>query len=92
MTKVLTHFMNLKSAYDDTSVKQALSQWYSQKDKNYESWQEKYPVDALVDHSDTLLSQKAWCKMVDITGTPTLFINGRKLPNPYRPEDLKYVI
>ena len=91
-TKVLTHFMNLKSAYDDTSVKQALSQWYSQKDKNYESWQEKYPVDALVDHSDTLLSQKAWCKMVDITGTPTLFINGRKLPNPYRPEDLKYVI
>ncbi|HMG10400.1 MAG TPA: thioredoxin domain-containing protein, partial [Mucilaginibacter sp.] len=91
-TKVLTHFMNLKLSYDEFGVKQALSDWYRQKDKNYELWQKDYPVNEFINDPNALVNQKSWCKMVDITGTPTLFINGRKLPDPYRPEDIKYVI
>ena len=91
-TKVLTHFMNLKLSYDEFGVKQALSDWYRQKDKNYELWQKDYPVNEFINDPNALVNQKLWCKMVDITGTPTLFINGRKLPDPYRPEDIKYVI
>jgi len=34
---------------------------------------------------------KAWCEKEGITHTPTIFINGYKLPKEYRIEDLKEI-
>ncbi|TDQ11763.1 peptidase C39-like protein [Pedobacter metabolipauper] len=36
--------------------------------------------------------QKAWCNLTEIAFTPTILINGYKLPDPYRLEDIKYLI
>lgn len=90
--KILTHFMELKSHYDDAGVKKALKSWYNQDEKNYERWQQVFPVNSFSNFSETIPKNKEWCKAAKITGTPTVFINGRKLPNPYKPEDIKYLI
>jgi uncharacterized membrane protein len=90
--KILSHFMLLKSHYDEHNLKKALNDWFSQKVKNYDLWQINHPVNEVITDVDFLKRHKTWCQMADVTGTPTLFINGRKLPGPYRPEDIKYII
>jgi uncharacterized membrane protein/glutaredoxin len=92
-TQIAAHLMALQNNRDDVSLKKALNDWYGQKQKNYEAWAKEHPsaaTDSLV--HEILETQKAWCKLTEITGTPTLFLNGRKLPKNYQPEDLKYFI
>ena len=33
-----------------------------------------------------------WCKEAEITFTPTIFLNGHKLPEKYKIEELKYIL
>lgn len=90
--EVASHLMSLKTAQDSVSLKRALDDWYEQKQKNYSSWAKQYPVAKLIDNTSALQVQREWCNMAEITGTPTFFINGRRLPKPYQPEDIKYFI
>jgi hypothetical protein len=42
----------------------------------------------VVDNTEALEKNKQWCKTTEIKATPTIFINGRKLPKPYQIEDI----
>ena len=90
--KVLSHFMTLYSQNSQVTLKRALSDWYKQKVKNYDKWKLDHSVVEIPDKGDQLSKQKAWCKTANVSGTPTLFVNGRKLPASYRAEDLKYIV
>ena len=35
---------------------------------------------------------KEWCKEAEITYTPTIFLNGKRLPENYKVEELKYIL
>ena len=89
---VASHLLSLRSDQNDFSLKKALDDWYEQTTKNYEAWAEKHPVKEQIITTEALEKQRAWCELTDITGTPTVFINGRKLPQNYQPEDIKYFI
>jgi uncharacterized membrane protein/glutaredoxin len=89
---VIGHFMALKLENNEVKLKEAISNWYKQKTKRYELWKEKYPAMEIAIDPNVLSVQKEWCNMVEITSTPTLFINGRKLPSAYQAEDIKYVL
>ncbi len=91
-TQVATHLLSLQQNRDDKSLKKALDDWYDQKQKNYDAWAKEHPLAEKTNSSEALQVNQAWCKMTEIKGTPTLFINGRKLPQNYQPEDLKYFI
>jgi protein-disulfide isomerase len=91
-SRVASHFMTLQAQNNDTSLKNAIDDWYNQKHKNYESWTKRYPVSKQTTNIAALQKQREWCKLVEIKGTPTIFINGRRLPEPYQPEDIKYFI
>jgi uncharacterized membrane protein len=91
-TKVLLHFMTLQSQCDQVALKKALNNWYKQKVKNYDKWKLDHSVVEISDKVEELSRQKAWCRIANVTGTPALFINGRKLPAAYRVEDLKYIV
>ncbi len=91
-TKAASHFLSLQLNQDDRSLKKAMSDWYEQKSKSYESWAKEYPLTNRTSVNQTLEKQKNWCLTTEITGTPTLFINGRKLPTAYTIEDIKYFI
>jgi hypothetical protein len=89
---VAAHLMSLQAGRDDHSLKKALDDWYEQKQKNFETWAKEHPIKEQVDCQASLKKQREWCSAAKITGTPTVFINGRKLPKNYQPEDIRYFI
>lgn len=71
----------LKSVLENKAgALQILKDWYAS--MNYESFVQKYnPNGAAV--TGILEQYKNWSAEANISGTPTLFINGRKLPGQY---------
>jgi uncharacterized membrane protein/glutaredoxin len=90
--KVMGHFMALQLGKNEAKLRDAINDWYKHNEKNYERWKEKYPVQEIAFGSEMLSKQKEWCGTVKITSTPTLFINGRRLPPAYQPEDIQFLI
>jgi predicted double-glycine peptidase/uncharacterized membrane protein len=84
--------MALNSLEDKCKVREALHNWYGRKQKNYEAWAKNYPMELSVGEYDKIDKQNAWCQMAEITGTPTLMLNGYRLPNLYQLQDLKYML
>lgn len=66
---------------DKTIVRKALHNWYDQKQKSYEAWAKAYPVMLDEKKYHKLDQQNKWYEMAGITATPTLLINGFRLPN-----------
>jgi len=73
-------------------VKQALNDWYEQKQKNYETWAKAYPVALNGVEYHKIDKQNAWCQLAEVTATPTLLLNGYRLPDLYQLPDLKYML
>ncbi len=40
--------------------------------------------------TEKVLEMRNWCEAMKIRATPTLYINGKELPEIYSPIDLKY--
>jgi len=77
-TKVARHLMNL--APTPALLSEAMNAWYEQKTKNYDTWAAQYPTttDAV---PDTMIKVHcAWTETVNITGTPTFFVDGYEVP------------
>ena len=91
-TKVSRHISALALLKDTALVEKALNDWYSQSTKKYDQWALKYPVAHHDDLPEVTKKQKAWCELTEIMFTPTIFIDGYKLPEPYRLEDIKYLL
>lgn len=66
-----------------------LNDWYSS--MNYESFIQKYKPNG-IEVSDILKQHKVWSNAVNIKGTPTLFINGRKLPELFNWKEFSEII
>ena len=66
--------------------------WYEQKQKDYESWAKIYPVTLIEENFKKIDKQKAWCELAEVAATPTLLVNGYKLPNIYQLPDLRYML
>jgi len=91
-TPVARHMMALFEQPDKDLVKRAMHDWYEEKQKNYESWAEKYPVKLDEAKFFKLDRQREWCDMAEVKGTPTLLLNGHVLPSVYQLPDLKYML
>jgi len=91
-TKVSRHISALSLLNDTLLVEKALNDWYGQSSKKYEEWAKRYPVELGSELAEVTAKQKAWCELTEITFTPTILVNGYKLPAPYRLEDIKYLL
>lgn len=90
-SKVVRHLLALKLMKSEF-LRQAMHDWYSQKEKQVDLWLEKFPVESGSEIETILAKQEQWCITAGITHTPTIFINGYKLRDPYSLEDIKYMI
>lgn len=90
-TKVARHLMNLKTECDEKTLKGALDDWYNHKYESFEAWAINYPTN-IKEGEESLQKQNNWCSMAKIEVTPSIFINGRSVPNTYQVEDLQYFI
>lgn len=91
-TKVSRHVTALSLLNDTKLLENALNDWYKQGSKKYEAWATQYPITFDKDMSMVTEKQKAWCDLTEIAFTPTILVNGYKLPEPYRLEDIKYLL
>jgi protein-disulfide isomerase/uncharacterized membrane protein len=91
-TPVSRHLMALNSLPDKRIVRKALHDWYEQKQKSYEAWAKVYPVHLNEAECHKIDKQNAWCKVAEVTATPTLLLNGYRLPDLYQLPDLKYML
>jgi hypothetical protein len=74
------------------SIDEILQDWYSEDYQQLAHWKEKYPATQNENNKVELLEQFNWCKLNEIKGTPTFYVNGYQLPENYRIKDLKYVL
>ncbi len=74
-------------------TEQALDDWYLAKKTNYEAFAKKYNLNGeLEEQKDEIEAMVAWCKDADISFTPTIYLNGHRLPQKYGVEELKFVL
>ena len=91
-TKVARHLSALSRFENEIDIENALNAWYTTSNRDYEEWAKYYPVQIDAETETAIGKQREWCKIADITHTPTILVNGYKLPDPYRLEDLENLI
>lgn len=90
--EVASHIMALNDYSDKQLVSRALNDWYGQDDKNYKSWATSFPTEGPHGTDDKLKKQQEWCDTIHLEYTPTILINGYKLPKLYQLEDIRFFI
>jgi hypothetical protein len=70
----------------------AISDWYNRDHKEYEAWAKLHPIIEEPANDLSLEKQIVWCRMAQVEATPTILLNGYRLPALYRFEDIKYFV
>lgn len=79
--------------YSPEKTTAALDDWYLAEKKDYGVFAEKYPMNGEIEAQSVEIDKmKAWCDIAEIRFTPTIFINGHRLPEQYKIEELKYIL
>ncbi|WP_345228207.1 vitamin K epoxide reductase family protein [Hymenobacter koreensis] len=90
--QVASHLMSL-NIHNQQLVRAALHNWYIDKPKEYKAWARLYPVEHGLDGgNECLQKQFDWCQKIAVVSTPTVLLNGRKLPKPYLLKDIQYFL
>jgi uncharacterized membrane protein len=83
-SRATQHILSL----DSTVQAQAIKDWFMVMD--YDKWSVQYPIELSPMSEKLLRSQNHWCETMQITHTPTIFINGHQLTEPFSYKQLKY--
>ena len=90
-SKVAKHLIAFGTRHNKAQAREILEFWYKECVK-YDQLTEKFPLNFNEEINEAMENQKKLCNLANITFTPAFFINGYKLPEPYRINDLKYLI
>ncbi|HYC27531.1 MAG TPA: vitamin K epoxide reductase family protein, partial [Chitinophagaceae bacterium] len=71
----------------------ALHEWYGADKKDYGAFASRHPADdnELKAQEGKIDAMREWCGRAGITGTPTIFVNGRKMPDTYKIQELNKI-
>jgi len=90
---VARHLLAINENQNALQTQQALDDWYLSNKKDYNVFSEKYPMNGELKRQEKQIEEMStWCKEAQITGTPTFFINGKRLPETYSINELKYIL
>lgn len=91
---VVKHLLAIAKKGDLNITHLALDDWYLNAEKDYDLFANKYPIggDSLKKQEKELDTMSQWCDITDVTYTPTIFVNGFRLPENYKTEELKYIL
>lgn len=88
--RIVSHWIAMQEQNMDIQL--ALSAWYKAESKSYDSFVKKYPATINDNHLAQADQYADWAERSGLTSTPAFYFNGRSLPEPYRIQDLKYLI
>ena len=87
------HLLTINEKHNALKTQQSLDEWYLADDKDYEVFASKYPMNGELKQQEKQIDEmKDWCKEAEITFTPTIFINGHRLPEKYNIEELQFIL
>lgn len=92
-TAPVSHLLAIQEKLGKNMVQQALDDWYLAKEKNYEVFARKYPINGeLQQQQEKMKKMYQWCNDMKIRATPTIYINGKELPESYQITELKHIL
>jgi uncharacterized membrane protein len=92
------HLLAIDAKGDKEVTVKALDDWYLAEKRDYTArdyteFANKYPMNRELKEQDEKIKQmEEWCKKIEITFTPTYFVNGYQLPNVYEISDIQYFL
>ena len=78
--------------YEGIDMEPILAEWYSKRKKDVEEFCQCHPIKSQFTNRNNKNAKAMYhfCEEMKITGTPTIYINGFRLPDTYSVKDLKY--
>jgi uncharacterized membrane protein/thiol-disulfide isomerase/thioredoxin len=90
---VVKHLLAVAAEGNSLKTQQALDDWYLADKKDYQAFAIKYPMNGELTQQDNKVeAMDIWCRETEIMHTPTIFVNGYRLPENYNVEELKYIL
>ncbi|MGC4022715.1 MAG: vitamin K epoxide reductase family protein [Cyclobacteriaceae bacterium] len=90
---VVKHLLAVAEKGNPDQTAKAIDDWYNAEQKNYENFATKYPMNGeLKQQGEKIEDMAKWCKESMISFTPTIFINGKRLPENYSAQELKFIL
>jgi uncharacterized membrane protein len=90
---VIKQLLSIAAQGSPAKTRQALDDWYLDDKRAFEVFAGRYPVNEQPKDLDKQLEYMfEWCKVADIAQTPTLFIDGYKLPEGYQIRELQKIL
>ncbi len=90
---IVRHLLAISEKNDRIKMQEALDDWYMNVGKNYEIFAKKHPMNGELEKQHTKIeAMSQWCDIANVTHTPTIFVNGYRLPENYTIEELKYIL
>lgn len=87
------HLLAIAAQGDAAATQKALDDWYLAPKRDYSLFAGRYPMNGELKAQEAqVTAMEQWCTAADIQYTPTLFVNGRKLPENYSIEELKHIL
>jgi len=92
---VVRHFLAMAEQEPGNTLNsklfEAINYWYLTKNSNYDTLKKNFPVseELLEKQNKKIEVMSDWCTAAEIEYTPTVYINGRKLPSTFNLSDLK---
>lgn len=87
------HLLAINAKQNAVNTAKALNDWYLADKKDYDVFADKYPLNGELKQQEVQIeAMSKWCRDAEIMATPTIFINGHRLPETYKIEELKYIL
>ncbi|MBS1599975.1 MAG: thioredoxin domain-containing protein [Bacteroidetes bacterium] len=91
-TKAAKHLMAIAEVSDRAATNKALDDWYGAEEKKYDVFAKKYPVNGELEKQEQKIqAMHEWCTEEKIEHTPTIYVNGYRLPEQYEITDLNFL-
>ncbi len=89
---VVKHLLAIAAEGNAIKTQTAIDDWYLNVKKDYEVFATKHPVNGdLKEQEKEIDTMSEWCTTAQVTHTPTIFVNGFRLPEDYLIKELKYI-
>jgi uncharacterized membrane protein/thiol-disulfide isomerase/thioredoxin len=87
------HLLAIAARNDAALTQKAMDDWYMAERKDYNAFAAQYPLNGEMElQGDKVDAMSKWCNEAGIVATPTIFINGRQLPESYQIAELKNIL
>ncbi|MBL7726598.1 MAG: thioredoxin domain-containing protein [Dinghuibacter sp.] len=89
---IVRHLMAIQETGNAKEMENALDDWYLAEKKDYNQLAARYPLNGeLTRQDEKIAAMSAWCEKAGIFYTPTIYVNGKRLPENYEPGILQHI-